>query len=53
MMVVLILLGVKSCDSILCEECLQLVDIGKGSLKVMLQLFLLLDQVAYLSGLGI
>ena len=53
MVVVLILLGVKSGDSILREECLQLVDVGQGSLEVMLQLLLLLDQVAHLSGLSV
>jgi len=51
--VVFILLGVEGGDSILREECLQLADVGQGSLEVMLQLLLLLDQVAHLSGLRV
>jgi hypothetical protein len=53
MVVVLILLGVEGGYGVLREECLQLVDVGEGTLQVVLQLLLLLDQAAHLSGLRV
>ena len=50
---VVILLGVEGSDSVLREECLQLVDVGEGTFQVVLQLLLLLDQAAHLSGLRV